>query len=64
MTTDTTGSGLGGVVSWNYSIAASAVEYLAENEIRIEQFTSRWTTAMAAPSIEPSMSPSPAPMTR
>ncbi|MFZ2158649.1 MAG: VCBS domain-containing protein, partial [Bradyrhizobium sp.] len=39
VTTDTTGSGLGGVVTWNYSLAASAVEYLAENETRTEQFT-------------------------
>src|SRR5438445_309502 len=28
VSTDTTGSGLGGVVTWNYSVAASAVEYL------------------------------------
>jgi hypothetical protein len=25
VTTDTTGTGLGGVVTWNYSVAASAV---------------------------------------
>ncbi|MBV5304987.1 MAG: VCBS domain-containing protein, partial [Chlorobium sp.] len=39
ITTDTTGSGLGGVVTWNYSVAASAVEYLAEGEHKVETFT-------------------------
>lgn len=39
VTTDTTGTGLGGVVSWDYSVAASAVEYLAAGETRIETFT-------------------------
>jgi uncharacterized delta-60 repeat protein len=39
ITTDTTGSGLGGVVSWNYTVAASAVEYLAEGEHKVEAFT-------------------------
>ncbi len=39
VTTDTTGSGLGGVVTWNYSVAASAVEYFAKDEIKTEQFT-------------------------
>ena len=39
VTTDSTGSGLGGVVTWNYSVAASAVEYLAKDQVKIEQFT-------------------------
>ena len=39
MSTDTNGSGLGGVVTWNYSVAASAVEYLAKDETKVEQFT-------------------------
>ena len=39
VSTDTTGSGTGGVVSWNYSIAASAVEYLAKDETRVEKFS-------------------------
>src|SRR4029078_7372279 len=39
VTTDTTGTGLGGVVSWNYSVAASAVEYLAAGEHKIETFS-------------------------
>ncbi len=39
VTTDSTGSGLGGIVTWNYSVAASAVEYLAKDEIKTEQFT-------------------------
>ena len=39
ITTDTTGTGLGGVVTWNYSVAASAVEYLAKGEHKVESFT-------------------------
>lgn len=39
VTTDTTGSGLGGVVTWNYSVDASAVEYLAAGQTKTEQFT-------------------------
>ena len=39
VTTDTTGSGTGGVVTWNYSVAASAVEYLAKDETKVETFT-------------------------
>jgi VCBS repeat-containing protein len=38
LTTDTTGSGVGGMVTWNYSIAVSAVEYLAEGEQKVETF--------------------------
>ncbi|WP_210205755.1 VCBS domain-containing protein [Hoeflea marina] len=38
VTTDTS-NGLGGVISWDYSVAASAVEYLAEGETRVESFT-------------------------
>ena len=36
---DTTGSGMGGQVSWQYSVAASAAEYLAVGESKIEKFT-------------------------
>ena len=39
VTTDTTSTGLGGVVTWNYSVAASAVEYLAKDQTKVEQFT-------------------------
>jgi len=39
ITADTTGTGLGGVVTWNYSVDASAIEYLAEGEHKIETFT-------------------------
>ena len=39
VTTDTTGSGLGGVVTWNYSVAAGAVEYLAKDQTKVETFT-------------------------
>ncbi|MFZ4526122.1 MAG: Ig-like domain-containing protein [Chlorobium sp.] len=39
ITKDTTGSGLNGVVTWNYNVAASAVEYLTEDEQKIETFT-------------------------
>ena len=38
-THDSTGTGLGGVVTWNYSVAASAVEYLAASELKVESFT-------------------------
>jgi VCBS repeat-containing protein len=37
--TDTTGSGTGGVIKWDYSVPASAVEYLAAGETRVETFT-------------------------
>ncbi len=36
--TDTT-TGAGGVITWNYSVAASAVEYLAQDETKVETFT-------------------------
>ncbi len=39
ITAETTGTGLGGVVSWNYSVAASSVEYLAEGDHKVESFT-------------------------
>ncbi len=39
VSTDTTGSGLGGVVTWNYSVAASAVEYLAAGQTKVETFS-------------------------
>ena len=32
-------TGLGGVITWNYSVAASAVEYIAEGETKVETFT-------------------------
>ena len=38
VSTDTTGSGLGGVVTWNYSVAAADVEFLAEGQDKIETF--------------------------
>ena len=39
MTTDTTGSGLGGVVTWHYSVAAAAVEFLAAGQTRVQTFS-------------------------
>ena len=39
VTTDTTGSGLGGLVTWNYSVAASAVEFLAAGQTKVETFS-------------------------
>jgi len=39
VTTDTTGTGLGGVITWNYSVVASAVEYLAKDQPKVETFT-------------------------
>ena len=38
VSTDTTGSGVGGVVSWNYNVAAAAVEYLVADETKVERF--------------------------
>jgi VCBS repeat-containing protein len=32
-------NGLGGAINWNYSVADSAVEYLAKNQTKVEQFT-------------------------
>ncbi|MCI4430956.1 MAG: VCBS domain-containing protein, partial [Burkholderiales bacterium] len=37
--TDTTGTGLGGVVRWNYSVADAAVEYLANGQTKLETFS-------------------------
>ena len=39
VTIDTTGTGTGGVITWNYSVANSAVAYLAQNETKVENFT-------------------------
>ena len=39
VSTDTTGSGVGGVVTWNYSVAAANVEFLAAGQHLIETFT-------------------------
>ncbi len=37
--TDTTSSGTGGQLTWSYSVAASAVEYLAAGQTQVERFT-------------------------
>ncbi len=39
VTTDTTGSGTGGVIRWDYTVAASAVEYLGATDTKVETFT-------------------------
>ena len=39
VTTDTTGTGLGGVITWDYSAAAAAAEYLAAGQTKLETFT-------------------------
>jgi VCBS repeat-containing protein len=39
VSTDTTGTGLGGIVTWDYSVAAAAVEYLEEGETKTESFS-------------------------
>ncbi|MET0437516.1 MAG: DUF5801 repeats-in-toxin domain-containing protein [Devosia sp.] len=39
VTTDTTGSGLGGSITWNYSVNAASVEYLEEGQTKVESFT-------------------------
>ena len=38
VSTDTVG-GLGGEITWNYNVAASAIEYLAAGETKVESFT-------------------------
>ncbi|MEI7748025.1 MAG: VCBS domain-containing protein [Chlorobiaceae bacterium] len=38
-TADTTGTGAGGLLTWNYSVDATAVEYLAAGETKDELFT-------------------------
>ncbi|NBV72170.1 MAG: hypothetical protein EBR60_09060, partial [Burkholderiaceae bacterium] len=40
---DTTGTGVGGKVRWTYTVPASAVEYLATGEIKVEQFEITFT---------------------
>ncbi len=37
--TDTTGSGTGGQLTWNYRVAAADVEYLAAGQTKVESFT-------------------------
>ena len=39
VSTDTTGSGAGGLVTWNYSVAAADVDFLAAGQHQIETFT-------------------------
>src|SRR5207253_196959 len=36
---DTTGSGTGGQLTWTYTVADSAVEYLAAGQTKLESFT-------------------------
>ena len=36
---DTTGTGTGGQLTWTYTVANSAVEYLADDETKVESFT-------------------------
>jgi VCBS repeat-containing protein len=36
--TDTTGTGTGGALTWNYSVGAAAVEYLAVGQTKVESF--------------------------
>ncbi|MFZ4550972.1 MAG: VCBS domain-containing protein [Aquabacterium sp.] len=39
VTTDTTGSGTGGLLTWTYAVDADKLEYLAKDETRTETFT-------------------------
>src|SRR5262249_48744511 len=39
VTHDTTGSGTGGVLTWNYSVPDSVINYLAEGQTKVETFT-------------------------
>ncbi len=43
VTADTTGSGLGGEVTWTYTVPASATEYLGYGESKLETFTVNFT---------------------
>ncbi len=61
---DTTGTGSGGQLTWTYTVADSAVEYLAEGQRRSRASRSRWTTRTAASSPRRSTSPSRAPTMR
>src|SRR5206468_3399135 len=36
---DTTGTGAGGQLTWTYTVADAAVEYLAKDQTRVESFT-------------------------
>jgi VCBS repeat-containing protein len=36
---DTTGTGIGGQLTWTYTVADSAVEYLAKDQTKVESFT-------------------------
>ncbi|MBW8828514.1 MAG: VCBS domain-containing protein, partial [Burkholderiales bacterium] len=36
---DTTGTGTGGALTWTYTVADAAVQYLAKNETKVESFT-------------------------
>src|SRR4029079_19018187 len=38
-TSDTTGNGSGGQLTWTYTVADSAVEYLAAGQTKVESFT-------------------------
>ena len=39
VTHDTTGAGTGGVLTWNYSVADSAIDHLAAGQTKVETFT-------------------------
>ncbi|MBD3808520.1 MAG: cadherin-like domain-containing protein, partial [Epsilonproteobacteria bacterium] len=39
VSTDTTGSGLGGVIDWTYTVPAASLEYLSKDETKDETFT-------------------------
>ncbi|NDH54289.1 MAG: hypothetical protein EBY24_20460, partial [Betaproteobacteria bacterium] len=47
--TDTTGSGLGGVIGWTYRVAASAVDYLAKDQKLTETFIVSLSNGSDAP---------------
>ena len=45
---DTTGTGTGWSATWTYTVADSAVEYLAAGQTKVETFTITLTTTTAA----------------
>ncbi len=59
-----TGSGLGGVVTWHYSVAAAAVEFLAAGQTRVQTFSFNVQDGQGGTCRAASASRSPAPTTR
>ena len=61
---DTTGTGTGGQLTWTYTVADSAVEYLAAGQKKVESFTITLDDQNGGVITRRSTSPSPAPTIR